>query len=142
MSSSDKLPDKIGKYDIVDVLGKGSMGLVYKGHDPYVDRAVAIKVATNTDAEDDGESMAKRMFVNEARSAGRLDHSNILKVYEAGEEQEPERRVLAHACSSKDARHESDSDTVAEFDVLEPQRRHFLQHRITILVPMRTPAGG
>ena len=80
-------PGKIGKYDVVGVLGKGSMGVVYKGHDAYVDRAVAIKVATNTDAEDDGESMAKRMFVNEARSAGRLDHPNILKVYEAGEEE-------------------------------------------------------
>ncbi|MCC6709161.1 MAG: protein kinase [Gammaproteobacteria bacterium] len=85
--NQDNIPAKIGKYDIVDVLGKGSMGLVYKGHDAYVDRAVAIKVATNTDAEDDGESMAKRMFVNEARSAGRLDHPNILKVYEAGEVQ-------------------------------------------------------
>ena len=86
MSNHDDIPAKIGKYDLVDVLGKGSMGLVYKGHDAYVDRAVAIKVATNTDAEDGGESMAKRMFVNEARSAGRLDHPNILKVYEAGEE--------------------------------------------------------
>ena len=82
----DQKPDKIGKYDIIDVLGKGSMGVVYKGHDAYVDRPVAIKVATNADADDDGESMAKRMFVNEARSAGRLDHQNILKVYEAGEE--------------------------------------------------------
>ena len=81
----DQKPDKIGKYDVVDILGKGSMGVVYKGHDAYVDRPVAIKVATNADAEDDGESMAKRMFVNEARSAGRLDHANILKVYEAGE---------------------------------------------------------
>ena len=81
----DQKPDKIGKYDVIDVLGKGSMGIVYKGHDAYVDRPVAIKVATNADAEDDGESMAKRMFVNEARSAGRLDHANILKVYEAGE---------------------------------------------------------
>ena len=81
----EQTPAKIGKYDVVSVLGKGSMGVVYKGHDAYVDRAVAIKVATNTDA-DDGENMAKRMFVNEARSAGCLDHSNILKVYEAGEE--------------------------------------------------------
>ena len=79
-------PAKIGKFDVVGVLGKGSMGVVYKGHDAYVDRPVAIKVATNTEADDDGESMAKRMFVNEARSAGRLDHANVLKVYEAGEE--------------------------------------------------------
>jgi eukaryotic-like serine/threonine-protein kinase len=82
----EQTPAKISKYDVVSVLGKGSMGVVYKGHDAYVDRPVAIKIATNADAEDDGESMAKRMFVNEARSAGRLDHSNILKVYEAGEE--------------------------------------------------------
>ncbi len=82
----DQTPEKIGKYDIVNVLGKGSMGVVYKGHDPYVDRPVAIKVATNADATDDGESMAKRMFINEARLAGRLDHPNVLKVYEAGEE--------------------------------------------------------
>lgn len=80
------LPEKIGKYDVVDVLGKGSMGIVYRGHDAYVDRPVAIKLATNTDSSEDGESMAKRMFVNEARSAGRLDHAHILKVYEAGEE--------------------------------------------------------
>jgi serine/threonine protein kinase len=82
----EQTPAKISKYDVVNVLGKGSMGVVYKGHDAYVDRPVAIKVATNADAEDDGESMAKRMFVNEARSAGRLDHPNVLKVYEAGEE--------------------------------------------------------
>ena len=81
----EHLPEKIGKYDVVGVLGKGSMGVVYKGHDAYVDRPVAIKVATNADADDN--DMAKRMFVNEARSAGRLDHPNILKVYEAGEEE-------------------------------------------------------
>ena len=80
------LPEKIGKYDVIGVLGKGSMGIVYRGHDAYVDRPVAIKLATNTDDSDDSQSMAKRMFVNEARSAGRLDHANILKVYEAGEE--------------------------------------------------------
>ena len=82
----DQKPEKISKYDVTDVLGKGSMGVVYKAHDAYVDRPVAIKVATNAEAEDDGESMAKRMFINEARSVGKLDHPNILKVYEAGEE--------------------------------------------------------
>ena len=79
-------PRKIGKYDVVDVLGKGSMGIVYRGHDAYVDRPVAIKLATNADSDDESASMAKRMFINEARSAGRLDHPNVLKVYEAGEE--------------------------------------------------------
>ena len=83
-------PSKIGKYDIVGVLGRGAMGVVYRGHDAYVDRPVAIKLATNSDLESDpsadGEGgVARRLFINEARSAGRLDHPNILKVYEAGE---------------------------------------------------------
>jgi len=78
-------PQRIGKYDVVDVLGRGAMGVVYRGHDPYVDRPVAIKVASNVGIEG-AQSLARRMFINEARSAGRLDHPNILKVYEAGEE--------------------------------------------------------
>jgi len=77
-------PAKIGKYDVIDVLGRGAMGVVYRGHDPYVDRPVAIKLATNADA--DNEGVARRLFINEARSAGRLDHQNVLKVYEAGED--------------------------------------------------------
>lgn len=80
-------PEKIGKYDVLEVLGKGSMGVVYKGHDAFVDRPVAIKVSTTLGPGDDADDLARRMFVNEARSAGRLDHPNILKVYEAGEDQ-------------------------------------------------------
>ena len=80
-----EIPKKIGKYDLLEVLGRGAMGVVYRGHDPYVDRPVAIKVATNTD-EESTQSTARRMFINEARSAGRLDHPNVLKVYEAGED--------------------------------------------------------
>lgn len=80
-------PAKVGKYDIIEMLGKGAMGVVYKAHDPYMDRAVAIKLAVNERTDEQSESITKRMFINEARSAGRLDHPNILKVYEAGEEQ-------------------------------------------------------
>ncbi len=78
------LPLKIGKYEVISILGRGAMGVVYRGHDPYVDRPVAIKLATH--AEIDSEGVARRLFVNEARSAGRLDHPHVLKVYEAGEE--------------------------------------------------------
>jgi eukaryotic-like serine/threonine-protein kinase len=77
-------PKKIGKYEVIDVLGRGAMGVVYRGHDPYVDRPVAIKLATHADA--DNEGVARRLFINEARSAGRLDHPHVLKVYEAGED--------------------------------------------------------
>lgn len=82
----DPIPNKVGKYDIVDLLGRGSMGVVYKGHDPYVDRPVAIKVATYAASGRQADNSAQHQFINEARAAGRLDHPNILKVYEAGEE--------------------------------------------------------
>lgn len=80
----NEIPQKIGKYDVISVVGRGAMGVVYRGHDPYVDRPVAIKLASQVAMDDDG--MARRLFINEARSAGRLDHANVLKVYEAGEE--------------------------------------------------------
>ncbi len=88
-------PKKIGKYDVIDVLGRGAMGVVYRGHDPYVDRPVAIKLANSMDGEST-EGVARRLFINEARSAGRLDHPNVLKVYEAGEDAEQPYMVMEY----------------------------------------------
>jgi eukaryotic-like serine/threonine-protein kinase len=79
------IPEKIGKYEVLDVAGKGAMGTVYVGHDPFIDRPVAIKVCLSKVNEDMGE-LARRMFFNEAQSAGALDHPNILRIYDAGEE--------------------------------------------------------
>ncbi|MBI4692729.1 MAG: protein kinase [Gammaproteobacteria bacterium] len=104
-------PEKIGKYDVVDVLGKGAMGVVYRGHDAYVDRPVAIKLATNADS-DNGEGMARRMFINEARSAGRLDHPNILKVYEAGEEDGQPYMVMEYIAGGDTLRNYCKTDTL------------------------------
>ncbi|TDJ20260.1 MAG: cyclic nucleotide-binding domain-containing protein [Gammaproteobacteria bacterium] len=78
-------PEKIGKYKIVDVAGSGAMGDVYVGYDPFIDRAVAIKVCTHNDGSDSAR-VARKLFVNEAQAAGALDHPNILKIYDAGEE--------------------------------------------------------
>jgi eukaryotic-like serine/threonine-protein kinase len=81
-----ELPKQIGRYEIRGLAGSGAMGRVYIGHDPVVDRRVAVKVCT-VDASYGNRTMhlAKRMFVNEARAAGALDHPNILRVYDAGE---------------------------------------------------------
>jgi len=77
-------PSKIGKYEILGIAGRGAMGEVYLGHDPFIDRRVAIKVCSR--AEDEGSSqLARKMFFNEAQAAGALDHPNILRVYDAGE---------------------------------------------------------
>ena len=105
------IPQKISKYDVLDVLGRGAMGVVYRGHDPYVDRPVAIKVATAVDAEAT-QGVARRMFINEARSAGRLDHPNVLKVYEAGEENEQPYMVMEYIHGGDTLRNYCKSETL------------------------------
>jgi serine/threonine protein kinase len=82
---SEHTPERIGKYEITGVAGRGAMGVVYIGYDPIVDRKVAIKVAYPAEDDDNQARVAKKMFLNEAQTAGSLDHPNILKVYDAGE---------------------------------------------------------
>jgi len=81
-----EMPQKLGKYEIKDILGRGAMGVVYLGNDPFSNRNVAVKVHV---VDQDNEHIAqiyRRMFLNEARMAGLLDHPNILSVYDAGVE--------------------------------------------------------
>ncbi|MFO0753932.1 MAG: serine/threonine-protein kinase [Thermodesulfovibrionales bacterium] len=78
-------PKHIGKYEIVGKLGQGGMGVVYLGHDPYNNRPVAIKVAAEGDHYDEEcRKKYRKLFFNEARIAGMLDHPNILAVHDAG----------------------------------------------------------
>ena len=81
------VPERIGKYIIVNEVGKGTTGTIYLSHDPYFKRDVAIKVY-NVVADDDPErsKIARKMFFNEARMVGMLQHPNILPIYDAGEE--------------------------------------------------------
>jgi len=78
-------PERIGKYEIVDVAGSGAMGDVYVAYDRFIDRTVAVKVCTQDDGSDSAR-VARKLFVNEAKAAGALDHPNILKIFDAGEE--------------------------------------------------------
>lgn len=75
--------NKLGRYDIIRVLGKGAMGLVYEARDPNLDRRVAIKTikVENLSAEAAAEYEAR--FRTEARSAARLQHPNIVSVYDS-----------------------------------------------------------
>jgi serine/threonine protein kinase len=81
------LPERIGKYVIINEVGQGSSGRVYLTHDPYYGRDVAIKVY-NSEAEEDEQKarVTRKMFFNEAQMMGRLQHPNILPIYDAGEE--------------------------------------------------------
>lgn len=81
------VPAKIGKYVIINKVGKGSTGTVYLSHDPYYRRDVAIKVYNieeNADAE--RARVSRKMFFNEAHMVGMLQHPNIMPIYDAGEE--------------------------------------------------------
>jgi serine/threonine protein kinase len=79
----------LGKYDVAEVLGQGSMGMVYLAHDPFIGRDVAIKVA-HPEALEGAESAARyrKLFFNEAKVAGMLRHPNIVSVFDAGIEHE------------------------------------------------------
>ena len=78
-------PERLGKYQVLHEVGRGSMGTVYLGHDPYIDRQVAIKVAHAEQLSDEeGGDRYKKMFFNEAHTAGRLKHPNIIGIYDAG----------------------------------------------------------
>src|SRR5271169_1551249 len=75
-------PFKIGKYDVVDVIGRGGMGVVYRARDPQLGRLVAIKMMTAGIDED--PELVQRFF-REARSTASLQHPNIVTVYELGD---------------------------------------------------------
>jgi eukaryotic-like serine/threonine-protein kinase len=82
--SEDTL-EKLGKYEVKSEIDRGSMGIVYFGHDPFVNRSVALKVAL-ADSLNDAESgeRYRKMFFNEAHTAGSLTHPNIVSIFDAG----------------------------------------------------------
>ena len=75
---------KLGRYDLIRVLGKGAMGLVYEGRDPNLDRRVAIKTIRVENLSEQAAADYEHRFRVEARSAARLQHPNIVSVYDAG----------------------------------------------------------
>ncbi|MBI2750894.1 MAG: serine/threonine protein kinase, partial [Burkholderiales bacterium] len=83
MTSS--VPPKLGKYVIRRELGRGAMGVVYEGFDPFIERTVAIKTIKPERMDQAASEMLAR-FKREAQAAGRLNHPNIVSIYEYGEE--------------------------------------------------------
>ena len=77
----------LGRYQVEKELGKGAMGIVYLGKDPKINREVAIKtMALSQEFGDDELVEVKERFFREAESAGRLNHANIVAIYDAGED--------------------------------------------------------
>ena len=75
---------KIGRYEILDEIGQGAMGTVYRARDPLIERTVAIKTVSISQLQQEGPDAEVR-FLREAQSAGRLSHPNIVTIYDVGE---------------------------------------------------------
>jgi serine/threonine protein kinase len=74
---------RIGRYDLIEKIGRGGMGVVYRGKDTVIGRPVAVKMLiSDVDVSDE----ARQRFFREARSAGQLAHRNIITIYDFGEE--------------------------------------------------------
>lgn len=77
----------LGRYQVEKELGKGAMGVVYLGKDPKIGRVVAIKtMALSQEFEGEELDDARERFFREAETAGRLQHQNIVTIFDAGEE--------------------------------------------------------
>ncbi|HEX2722139.1 MAG TPA: protein kinase [Gemmatimonadaceae bacterium] len=79
---SDRQPAQIGKYQIVELVGEGAMGVVYRATDSVLGRTVAIKVMNASIARQ--EDLRQR-FLREAQAAGSLQHPNVVTIYDLGE---------------------------------------------------------
>jgi predicted Ser/Thr protein kinase len=77
--------ETVGRYEILDELGRGAMGVVYKAKDPTIGRTVALKTMRLDVHGLDAAEMVRR-FQNEARAAGVLSHPNIVTIFDAGEQ--------------------------------------------------------
>ncbi|MCP4714065.1 MAG: protein kinase [Deltaproteobacteria bacterium] len=107
---------KIGRYRIEKKIGEGNMGVVYLAHDPYIDRAVALKISKDILEKSNVSDFAhKKNFFHEARSAGRLQHANICAVYDADVDEDACYLVMEFI-NGKTVKHYCSSDSLLSFD--------------------------
>ncbi len=82
---TDPLP-RFGRYDTIEAIGAGAIGLVYKAHDPLIDRPVAIKVIRTELLDETERADYRERFLIEAQAGGRCAHPAIVAIYDAGED--------------------------------------------------------
>jgi eukaryotic-like serine/threonine-protein kinase len=110
-------PQRLGRYQLEREIGRGAMGIVYLGRDTAINRLVAVKaIPLATEFSESELAEARARFFREAETAGRLNHPNIVTIYDVGEE-----RGLAYiAMEYLKGRHLSD---YATYDtLLEPRK--------------------
>jgi serine/threonine protein kinase len=79
--------ERLGRYQILELLGRGTMGAVFRALDPKIDRVVAIKTITHPCVNIDEEREYRRRFFSEAHAAGQLSHPGLVTVYDVGEDE-------------------------------------------------------
>ena len=83
MLTRPRSPERIGRYQVIERIGRGGMGVVYRARDEAVGRDVALKVLM-ADVEDDPDIRTR--FYREAEAAARLSHPNIITIFDVGED--------------------------------------------------------
>ena len=106
------VPEKLGRYQVLEVLGRGAMGIVYKGFDPVISRTVALKTIRKDLLGSDQivESVAR--FRNEAMASGRLNHPGIIAIHEYGEDEDTVFIVMEYASGDSLRRYISRRDSI------------------------------
>ena len=108
----------LGRYQVEKEIGRGAMGLVYLGKDPKIGRTVAIKTMQLAQEFDPDElEDIKQRFLREAETAGRLNHQNIVTIYDVGEEQELAYIAMDYLKGHDLSRHKQ-PDTLLPVDVV------------------------
>ncbi len=79
---------RIGRYEILQTLGRGAMGVVYKARDPQIGRIVAIKSISAADPSEPEFVIYKQRFMQEAKAAGQMLHSGIVTIYDLTEDKD------------------------------------------------------
>jgi serine/threonine protein kinase len=95
------MPEKIGKYVVLDVAGSGNMAVVYTGYDPDANRDVAIKVCDLSRVDERVLARQRKLFFNEVRTAQLLDHPNIVRVLDSGDQGQELFLVMEHVGGSQ-----------------------------------------
>jgi hypothetical protein len=103
VATGEALPARLGRYMISERLGEGSFGAVYRGHDPQLDREVAIKVPRPHRMK---SPAVIQQYLDEARTAARLDHPGIVPVYDCGQTDDGRPFVVSKFIAGRNLRSE------------------------------------
>lgn len=90
------IPEKIGRYEILEELGQGAMGTVYRAKDPAMDRIVAVKTIRAVALNGPQAAEYRERFYREVRAVGKLLHPGIVSVFDVGEQDDSPYLVMEY----------------------------------------------